>query len=1308
MIHGSNLTPHQLLMWMAHELYPGVPLHRLATVSTLAAPIEVEHFRRAFQTLVDSSDALRTVIETVHGVPRQRVLEPMPRPLEYLDMSAAPDPEAAAEAWIRARARAPLALAECPYDAVLIKTGEARFLWLFNVQHAVFDGVSTFLLARLLGRCYERSLAGTLPARLPMPRFQDYVRDQLEYERSPDAARAQAYWRDRLSLDTEPLSFYGETPRKTTTAAARVSRTLAPEQMRRLDALAQTGRLFPRATTSAAFVAVLAALLHRIGGARRLCIGIPVHNRRTRVLRDMLGLLMQVVPLTVRIDEDDTFLSLLARIELDAMQSWRYAQYTIPRSAHQPLYDAVLNFHSPADASISGVPLPLMLLPSGHQLESLGIHVHDMSQAGVLTLDFDLHHDVFPPERRELLVGQFLRVLDAVLEDPRQAVAAIPLLSADEERRLLVDLNSERLALPERLTYPALFEAQAERTPAAVAAVHEGETLTYAALNARANQLARALRERGVGPETRVGVLMESSLDVAVAVLGVLKAGGAHVPLDPAYPRERTAFMLRDAAVRHLVTESRLLAELLEHDAEVLCVDRDAAIFARHDAGNPPSALTPDHLAYVVYTSGATGAPKGVMLTHRNLCSRLLWGARTFGVDETECYLQSASWAYDASVWALLEPWVAGGRCVLARSDSRSDGRYLARLMRAAKVTFIATSPRMLELLLDAGGIEGCHALRRVFAWGEPLTPALADRFLARSTAELYNVYGQTETCISVTHWRCRSGASARTIPIGRPHANTQVYILDPARRPVPVGVPGELYIGGAGVARGYLNRPELTAERFVPSPFREAHAGAAESAGAGARLFRSGDLARFAPDGTLECLGRIDRQVKIRGNRVELGEIETVLGRHPGVRDCTVVVRAVEGRAAGARDEPRLVAYYVSEAPIPVSDLRGLCRGALPGFMIPAAFVRLDALPHTGSGKIDERQLPAPGTDAEESADDIVPPRDLIEEIVAGIWADVLDIESVGVDMNFFDAGGDSLRGVQMMTQLEEAFELEAPPRWLIEAPTIAGIAARVRHARESRRAPPAPAASPGSASSLVPIRRAGSKRPFFLVAGGAGGENELLVYARFARHLGRDQPFFGLLMRDLDVETERVTVEDLSRRLRHEIARLQPAGPYLLGGECIGGVIAFEMAQQLRASGEEVSLLVLLDTLTQYADHPAAPRTGRLSRMIERLRSAVQNRAIIAGNGSDWWKTAAARRYMSAIAAYRPAPYTGPLDVVVNDQWHRQNETLGWDVLARGGLRAHVVPGDHSSYIREHARVTAEALEACLHRAQESAATS
>jgi amino acid adenylation domain-containing protein len=1303
----ADLTPHQRTMWLAHELYPAVPLHNLASFFMLPVQIDVSHFRRAFQTLVDSSDALRTVIESVNGAPRQRVLPSMRRPVDHVDLSTAPDPDAAADAWIEARAGARFTLSECLYETALLKTGEARYVWFIHVHHAVSDGASVLLLARLLTQCYERSLAGTLPERLELPRFHDYVREALAFEGSPAAQRAKAYWGARLPAHPEPLLFYGETPRKSGTASVRISRTLTSTQMGRLEALAAgSSRLFARTTTLAAFAAVLATFLHRISGADRLCIGIPLHNRRTPALRDTLGLVMQVVPLAVRIDPGDTFLSFLKRIELDAMESWRYAQQTIPVSAREPIYDAVLNFHNPLDATIHGAPVRAVLMHPGHQLESLGIHVQDLARSGALTLDFDLHCEAFPPERRELVVAQYSRVLDAVLENPRVAIGDINLLSADEERRLLVDLNSAQLPLPEGLTYPTLFATQAERTPGAVAVVYEGRTLTYAELNARANQLARTLRSRGVAPETPVGVFMESSLDVAVAVLGILKAGGVYVPLDPTYPRERTAFMLRDADVRHLLTEGRLLPELPPYGGHVLCLDRDEWRSVGSGDDDPPDRLTPEHLAYIVYTSGATGTPKGVMLTHRNLCSRLLWGSRTFHTDHEESYLQNASWAYDAAVWALLEPWVGGGRCVLARSDRRSDPRYLVGLMMAAKVTFVAVSPTMLEMLLDAGAIESCRALRRVFAWGEPLPQELAARFLARSPAELYNVYGQTETCISATLWRCRAGAAGHRTPIGHPHANTDVYILDPARRPVPIGVPGELYVGGAGVARGYLNRPDLTGERFVPSPFDGADP---VVIGARARLFRTGDLARFGPDGTIECLGRMDRQVKIRGNRVELGEIEAVLRRRQGVRDVAVVARLGAAPAPGHRAEPQLVAYYVSEAPIPARDLRSECRGVLPGFMVPSTFVSLDALPLTSSGKVDERRLPTPETRVQEEPDHIEPPRDPIEEVIARIFAEVLDLPSVSVDANFFDLGGDSLRGVHLIARVEEAFELEAPPRWLVEAPTVAGVAARVRQLRDARPAAPVPAAVAEAASPLVAIRRSGSKRPFFLVAGGAGADSELLVYASLAPYLDADQPFFGLPVKHLGGPGASFTVEELAGRLLEEVTGRQPSGPYLLGGECIGGIVAFEMAQQLRARGQDVALLALLDTVTRYSPPPSA---GSLSWAINRFRGVVF-RARVASAGTPLvarrherrGRRTMYRRYLSAVAAYRPAPYDGPIDVVVNSRWHGKHATLGWDALARGRLRVHVVPGDHTSYIRRHVRAAAETLGACLRRAQESA---
>jgi amino acid adenylation domain-containing protein len=1281
---SSHLSPQQLRMWLGQKLYPDVRLHNLATIYCLSGRIDLEHFRRAFQTLVDSSDALRTIIEVRHGVPCQGVLESIRRPVDFVDLSATPDPEAAAEAWAYSRAELQFEPSECLFDSALIKIGETRFLWFLHVHHSVFDGGSAALAARLLAQLYEKARAGTLADRVELPRFHDYLRSEREYAQSPEGERALAFWSDRLAAGMGALSFYGETPRKTKTAVERLSRTLTSAQMQRLDALAaKAGRYYGRITTFAILATVLSVLLCRIGGSRCFCIGTPFNNRRSAASRDTLGLLMQVVPLTIQVGIDDTFLSLLQRIERQAAECWLHAQHGVPKLLEQPAYDVVLNFQDLVDASLDGKPIRVKPLHPGHQLESLGIEINDPTQSGVLTLDFNLHCEAFPVERRELLVNQFFRVLDLMLEDPQRSIAGIDLLSDAEKRHLLVELNSRRLPMPRQLTFPALFEAQVERMPAAVAVVYEGETLNYDALNARANQLAWALRERGVAPETLVGVLLDSSLDVAVAFLGVYKAGGAILPLEPSYPTERTEFMLRDAGVRLLLTQTRLLPELPAFDGEILIVDLDRSAISQKSAEAPSSGLTPENLAYVNYTSGSTGAPKGVMLTQKNLCNRLLWGATTFNVGGGERYLQSASWAYDAALWALMEPWVGGGRTVIARSKSRADPKYLIELMAATQVTFLATTPTMLHALLKTGDFETCNTLRHVFAWGERLAPELADRFSRQSSAELYNVYGQTETCISALHWRCRAGASARPVPVGGPHANAQAYILDSELRPVPIGVPGELYIGGAGVARGYLDHAALTAERFLMNPFSDANVASATDGEA--RLFKTGDLARFAPDGTIECLGRIDRQVKIHGNRVELGEIEAALARHPEVRECVVIAHPAEADLPQAPADLRLVAYFVSQAPIQSEELRNISRRMLPGFMIPTAFVRLDALPLTRTGKIDERSLPAPtATDLEEPRA-LVQPRDLTEEIVARTWAEVLGVEWVNLEANFFDVGGDSLGGFQLLARLEETFELEMPMQWLIESPTISGMAAWIRQARDA-----GAAGTAEPASIVVGIRRTGSRLPFFFVPGGNGDERALLAYAHLARHLHHDQPFFGFQMRDLVAQDPTAAVEEVARLLLRDVKRIQPAGPYLLGGECHGGIVALEMAQQLRASGEDVSLLFLLDTVSPYGFRRAGQQFWPLRLAISHPRRLyrLMRRAL------------KARRhpYLRLAAKYHPAPYAGSVDLLVNEQWHGKSAALDWDPRVIGSFRLHVVPGDHTSYLGDHVKTAATILQTRL----------
>ena len=585
----------------------------------------------------------------------------------------------------------------------------------------------------------------------------------------------------------------------------------------------------------------------------------------------------------------------------------------------------------------------------------------------------------------ERFAGYLRRVLEAMVADDTQRVEQLTLMPARERTRVVEEWNRTEAAYPRESCIHELFESQVERTPGAEALVCEGEPLTYADLNRRANQLANYLRELGVGPDVRVGLCMQRSLEMVVGLMAVLKAGGAYVPLDPEYPPHRLGEMLADCGAAVVLTQTVLADRLVSAAIQVpvatpvpvLLLDADAAPWSDRSEATPPrSGLTPDHLAYIIYTSGSTGTPKGVMNAHRGVVNRLLWMQEAYGIGADDAVLQKTTYAFDVSVWEFFWTLGTGARLVMARPDGHKDPAYLARIIRDEGITTIHFVPSMLQLFLEHPDAAACTGLRRVICSGEALPPALVERFYAvLPGAELHNLYGPTEAAVDVTAWKCERGDGGHTrvplVPLGRPIANTQIYVLDDRLEPVPVGVTGELFIGGVQVARGYLNRPALTADRFVVDPF----------GGPGARLYRTGDLARWMADGTIEYLGRNDFQVKVRGFRIELGEIEARLAEHPAVRDAVVIARREEKGSGNAR----LVAYFVgdesvttaataataatgaaaaAEAMPTVEMLRAHLGVRLPDYMIPAAFVRLDALPLTSNGKLDRKALPAPEGD--------------------------------------------------------------------------------------------------------------------------------------------------------------------------------------------------------------------------------------------------------------------------------------------------------------------------------------------------------
>ncbi|MCP4662205.1 MAG: amino acid adenylation domain-containing protein, partial [bacterium] len=685
---------------------------------------------------------------------------------------------------------------------------------------------------------------------------------------------------------------------------------------------------------------------------------------------------------------------------------------------------------------LQNVPMPRFELPgltleplevdSGTAKFDLSLNLEEKAEGFSGWLEYST--ELFDAPTIGRLLGHYRRLLEGIVADGDRKLSEQPLMSDAERFELVAEWNATARSYPRDVTLDELFERQVERTPDAVALVYEDRALSYRELDRRTEQLADSLRRLGVGIEVVVGVLMERSLELVVSLLGILKAGGAYLPLEPSYPRERLAFMLADARVPVLLSLERLRDRVPAEAARVLWVDSLPTAAAGPAKAAPPGTGA-DHLAYTIYTSGSTGQPKGSMISHRGIVNRLLWMQEAYGLEPGEGVLQKTPFSFDVSVWEFFWPLIVGARLVVARPGGHQDSRYLAELIAREQVTTLHFVPSMLQVFLDEPQLAGCSSLKRVISSGEALPYELQERFFTRLGAELHNLYGPTEASVDVTFQPCRPNPPQRSVPIGRPIANIRIYLLDRRGDPLPVGLMGELVIAGVGLARGYLGRPDLTADRFVPDPFcREP----------GGRLYRTGDQARWRPGGAIEYLGRFDHQVKIRGFRIELGEIETALASHPAIREVVVVARR-----EAARSGPRLVAYLVSsEEPPTVVELRNLLKEQLPEYMVPSAFVFLEAMPLSPNGKVDRRALPAPDDSRPELEEAWVAPRTSNEEILAEIWARMLGVEKVGVHDSFFDLGGDSILGIQVVARAQEA-GLRLTPRDLFQYKTIAELAA-------------------------------------------------------------------------------------------------------------------------------------------------------------------------------------------------------------------------------------------------------------------------
>jgi amino acid adenylation domain-containing protein len=1048
-----SLSYPQRRLWFLEQLKFSRHAYHLLEVLRLRGPLQAAALEQSLQEMTWRHEVFRTTFVNTGEQPLQVIGPKTTFPLPVIDLRGLP--ESKREVQVRTLAqtevRRPFDLAQGPLiRATLVRLSHVEHVLLLAMHHIVSDGWSHDVFWRELGVLYESFTAGK-PSPLPALSIQymDFTHWQQQWLQGEILDTQLGYWKRQLA-GVSMLQLPTDHPRPAvqTFRGARHSLTLSPRLTRALKTLSQQQGV----TLFMTLLATFQTLLYRYTRQDDIAVGTLIANRNRVEIEGLIGFFVNTLVLRTEVSGDLTFRELLDRVRGVALGAYEHQDVPYekllealrpPRDlSRNPLFQVMCVLHNtPQQApALPGLTVEPLEIDPGTARFDVSLEFRDTPEG--LRGRFEYSTDLFEAATIARMAGHLRTLLEGIVADPEQHLSQLPLLTADERHRLLVEWNSTAAPYPDDQCLHHLFETQVTRTPDAVAVVCGDESLTYRQLNRRANQVAHYLQALGVGTETLVGLCVERSLVMVVALLGILKAGAAYVPLDPAYPSERLAFMIEDAQPPVVLTQGRLLPGLPSHGAQMVCLDTHWPSIAQCSNDDPISGATADNAAYLLYTSGSSGMPKGVLGVHRASLNVLAWMWQTFPYAQHEVCCQKTSMSFVDSIQELLGPLLQGVRTVLVADEVLKDLHRFVQTLALHRVTRLILVPSLLRTLLDTHPDlqVSLPGLKLWFAGGEALSSDLVLRFRrCLPHSQLINLYGMSEASADTTwHDTNLLASELSCVPIGRPIANTHAYVLDHHLQPVPIGVTGELCVGGVGLARGYFNRPQLTAERFIPHPF---------SHEPGARLFKTGDLARYGANGYLEYLGRLDHQTKLRGIRIELGEIETALAQHPSVREAVVTVREdIPG-------EPRMTAYVVpAHAPGPsLGQLRHFLAEKLPAAMIPATFIIIEALPLTPSGKINRQALPMPGPIEPILEEHYVAPRNPIEEQVASLWCDLLGLSQVGVEDNFFELGGHSLLAMQLLSRVHDATHVEVSLANFFETPTIAGIAAIIETADQT-----------------------------------------------------------------------------------------------------------------------------------------------------------------------------------------------------------------------------------------------------------------
>jgi amino acid adenylation domain-containing protein len=1318
-----ELSFAQQWLWFLAQLDKASRVYHIVVGLRLTGDLDRPALRRALDQIVARHEALRTTFSQIDGRPIQVIgsAENGFHLLEH-DLRQETDAESELRRLAELEAREPFDLERGPLiRGRLAQMGEDEHRLLVTTHHIVSDGWSMGVLVNELSALYDayrRGEAAQLPE-LPI-QYADYAAWQRQWLSGEVLERQAEYWKTALAGAPALLEAPADRSRPAVQDydGKRVRVKLEEGLTCGLKALSRR-----RGTTLyMTLLAGWAALLGRLSGQEEVVIGTPVANRTRMEIEGLIGFFVNTLALRIDLSGGLTVGELLERVKERALEGQQNQDISFeqvveiaqtPRSlAYAPIFQVMFAWQNAPEGRLDlpGLAISWMETPQVTTRFDLTLSLQETGQGIFGGLEYAT--SLYERETVERYLGYWRRLLEGMVEE-EQVVDRLELLSETERRQLLEEWNETEADYPKEKCVHELFEEQVERSPEAVALSYEDEQMSYAELNAQANRLAAHLRDLGVGPDGRVAICMVRSVEMVVALLAVLKAGGAYVPLDPSYPPERLGYMLEDSAPAVLLTHDAALAAPVGRSPALLILnlDGDKRQWAGRSERNPDRAsigLDARSLAYILYTSGSTGKPKGVAISHLSIRNHMEWIREQFTISERDCVLQKTPFTFDASGSEFYAPLFSGGRMVIARPEGHRDTAYLISQIQERQVSLLQVVPSLLSALIDEGTLGGCRTLRAVFCAGEALSEQLQRRLREELAARLVNFYGPTEVTIDATYWE--AGAGEGRVAIGRPVSNTQAYVLGDEMGVMPVGVQGELYLGGAQLARGYLNQAWMTGERFAPNPF---------GLEPGGRLYRTGDRVRWRSDGNLEFVGRMDEQVKLRGYRIELGEIEATVMRHPGVARCAVVVRE------DGLENKRLVAYVAPEADVELemSELREKLREWLPEHMAPSAIVVLDSLPLHSNGKIDRKALSAFEA-VKSTTGTYVAPRNLWEICLAQIWQELLGIERVGVKDNFFQLGGDSLLLVRMAARIQKRINQKLQPQIIIEAGSIERIAQILNEQ-----------AGETSKSPLVVMQPNGSRHPFFCVHPGSG---RILGFHSLAQYMGEDQPFYGiqdpntLEYHEQGEFNHAVPVEEMAASYIEAVKTVQPRGPYHLGGWSFGGYVAFEMAQQLVRQGEEVGLLAILDAwksedlkrpddaelLARLCEEwelyispeelrPLLP-PQRTRYIAERLKAAN----LVPGDVPLNWISFELNIFKSRLRVmehYVFKTYQGRITLFLADELsssqlknidqYLADPTRGWDRLSTEPVDVQFIPGNHAKICSEpNVKVLAEKLKACL----------